>query len=70
MQCKEVVDNRILWLLSMEKNEVNKIGNIWGYNTKTTDFAGNVFDIFAISPTLTTMSGGGRMPHIVEVKYE
>jgi len=54
----------------MEKNEVNKIGNIWGYNTKTTDFAGNVFDIFAISPTLTTMSGGGRMPHIVEVKYE
>lgn len=42
----------------MNTNEVIKLGNIWGYDTKTTDFAGNVFDIFYISPTLLTMSGG------------
>lgn len=42
----------------MNTNEVIKLGNIWGYDTKTTDFAGNVFDISYISPTLLTMSGG------------
>lgn len=51
----------------MKNNEAIKVGNIWGYNTKTTDFAGNVFDVLGMSPTLTTMSGGGRMPHIIEV---
>lgn len=51
----------------MLPNDVVKIGNIWGYDTKTTDFAGNVFDIHAISPVLTTMQGGGRMPHIIDI---
>ena len=51
----------------MNPNEVCKIGNIWGYNTKATDFAGNVFDIKGISPVLTTMCGGGRQPHVIEV---
>ena len=51
----------------MNPNEVCKIGNIWGYNTKATDFAGNVFDTKGISPVLTTMCGGGRQPHVIEV---
>lgn len=32
------------------------------------NFAGQVFDSNGLSPTLTDMQGGGRQPHIVEVK--
>lgn len=50
------------------KNNANKpvfIGNI---NRKDfgTGYAGGVWDSNNISPTLTTMTGGGRQPHIIQ----
>lgn len=42
----------------------NRIGNLYGED-RGTSFAGNVWDDEAISPTLTTMAGGGRQPHII-----
>lgn len=41
-----------------------RIGNIYGDN-RGTGFAGNVWDVDAISPALTTCQGGGREPMIV-----
>lgn len=46
-------------------NEI-KLGNIYGEHNGS-DFAGNVWDKDGISPAITTMQGGGRQPHIVEV---
>ena len=39
--------------------EVTRIGNIYGEN-RGTGFAGNVYDKDGISPTITTMQGGGK----------
>lgn len=51
-------------------HEIKRIGNIYGDN-KGTGFAGNVWDKSRLSPTITTMQGGGREPMIVvEVKNE
>ena len=42
-----------------------RLGNIYGED-RGTGFAGNVWDTNAVSPTLTTMQGGGRQPMIIE----
>ena len=52
----------------MQEIRANRLGNIYGED-RGTGFAGNVWDKNSISPTLTTMSGGGREPHIIEVGY-
>lgn len=41
------------------------LGSLYGHGT---GYAGAVWDKNSISPTLTTMQGGGREPHIMEVK--
>lgn len=45
-------------------NKPVRLFNIYGDN-RGTGFAGNVWDINGISPTLTTMGGGNREPMIV-----
>lgn len=45
--------------------EVKRLGNIYGED-RGTGFAGNVWDKEGVSPTITTMQGGGREPMIVE----
>lgn len=47
--------------------EICRIGNLYGEDCGT-GFAGNVWDINGLSPTITTAQGGGREPHILEVK--
>ena len=44
-----------------------KLGNIYGATGG--NFAGNVYDIKGLSPTINTCGGGNREPLIVE-KYE
>ena len=47
------------------KNNKDKpifLGNIYGYGR---GFGYEVFNIKGVAPTLTTMQGGGRQPHIV-----
>ena len=41
-----------------------KLGNIYGFEGGS--YAGNVYDINSLSPSLNTAQGGGREPHIVE----
>ena len=45
--------------------EVKRIGNLYGED-RGTGFAGNVWDKDGISPTITTMQGGGREPMIID----
>lgn len=40
------------------------LGSLYGHGT---GYAGAVWDAKNVSPTLNTMQGGGRQPHIVEV---
>lgn len=40
------------------------LGSLYGHGA---GYAGAVWDAQSISPTLTTMQGGGRQPHIIEV---
>lgn len=47
-----------------DENEPNFIGNI-NRPDFGTGYAGGVWDSNNISPTLTTMQGGGRQPHII-----
>ncbi len=49
----------------LESNECKRLGNIYGEEFGTS-YAGNVWDKECISPTLMTMQGGGRQPHILE----
>lgn len=44
-----------------------KLGNVYG-ECNGSDFAGNVWSTDHICPALTTMQGGGRQPHIIEVR--
>ena len=46
-------------------SESRFLGNIYGHGT---GYAGAVWDKDSISPTLTTMQGGGREPMIIETK--
>ena len=43
-----------------------RLGNIWGATGGS--FAGMVYDQQALSPSITTMGGGGRQPHVVVKK--
>lgn len=45
--------------------EIHRLGNIYGEN-RGTGFAGNVWDKEKLSPTITTMQGGGREPMIID----
>ena len=42
-----------------------RLGNVYG-DQFGTGYAGNVWDKDAISPTIMTMQGGGRQPHIID----
>lgn len=45
-----------------EEGKVIWLGSLYGLGT---GFAGNVYDINGIAPTLGTMQGGGREPSIL-----
>lgn len=45
-------------------NKVVRLFNIYGRGNGT-GFAGNVYDIHALSPTINTSGGGYRMPLIL-----
>ena len=45
-------------------NECRRLGNVYGEQFGT-GYAGNVWDKEGISPTIMTMQGGGRQPHII-----
>lgn len=49
----------------MDNDSVKFIGSLLNHGP---GFAGAVFDSNHVSPTLTTMQGGGREPHILDVK--
>ena len=44
--------------------EVKKLGNIYGFTGG--NFAGSVWDKEGISPTISTMQGGGQEPQIID----
>ena len=48
----------------MEKLSPRRIGNIYG-RSRSTCYSGNVWDVNAISPSLTTMQGGRQEPMII-----
>lgn len=47
-------------------NEVNRLGNIYGFTGGS--FAGMVYSTDGLSPSLNTSQGGGREPMIPEIK--
>ena len=49
-----------------EANKEIRLGNIFGATGG--NHAGMVYDKYGVSPTLNSMGGGGRMPHIVEIR--
>lgn len=49
----------------MNDMNVNFLGSLYGHGPS---FAGATFDTNCLCPTLTTMQGGGREPHIMEIK--
>lgn len=49
----------------MSEINTNRIGGLWDGETKHQ--AGSVWDINGLSPTIDTMLGGGREPHIIEI---
>ena len=49
----------------MSEINANRIGGLWDGETKHQ--AGSVWDINGLSPTIDTMLGGGREPHIMEI---
>lgn len=61
-------DPKVLVQIQSENTDKNnvpvRIGNIYGEQFGT-GYAGNVWDKESISPTLMTMQGGGRQPHIM-----
>lgn len=44
----------------------NRLGGLWDGEMKHQ--AGSIWDINGLAPTIDTMTGGGREPHIIEVK--
>ena len=46
-------------------NECRRLGNVYGEQFGT-GYAGNIWDKEGISPTIMTMQGGGRQPHIFQ----
>ena len=52
----------------MKHNKVKRLFNI--FNSRYgTNFAGNVWDLQGVSPTITTMGGGNRQP-MIRIVYE
>lgn len=52
----------------MKNDKVKRLFNIYGYTGG--NFAGNVYEKNALSPTIINFSGGGnRQPLILDVKY-
>ena len=49
----------------MSEINANRLGGLWDGETKHQ--AGSVWDINGLSPTIDTMLGGGREPHIMEI---
>lgn len=49
----------------MNDNKTNFLGSLHGHGQ---GYAGAVFDSNDLAPTLTTMQGGGREPHTIEVE--
>lgn len=49
----------------MNEIRCNRLFNIYGRD-KSTGFAGNVYDIEGIAPTLNTCEGGNREPLIID----
>lgn len=50
-----------------DKTRILKMGNIFGYNGSSTNFAGNVYDISQMSPSILTFPGGGY-PLVIIIK--
>ena len=48
--------------------EVKQIGNCMVSGKRDNPNPGRVYDSSELSPCLTDMQGGGRQPHVVEVK--
>ena len=48
----------------MNEIKCNRFFNIYGED-RGTGYAGNVWDINGLAPTLTTMGGGNREPMVV-----
>lgn len=48
----------------IDKIELIKLGNLYGFGGG--NYAGNVYDINGLSPTIRTPTGGGLEPMIVE----
>ena len=53
------------YIPNYDENNPKRIGNVYGEQFGT-GYAGNVWDKNAISPTLMTMQGGGRQPHVMQ----
>lgn len=47
--------------------KINKLGNLWGATGGS--FAGNIYGVNGLAPTVNTAGGGYREPMILEV-YE
>ena len=52
-----------------QKQDIIRLGNYYGSQFGT-GYAGNVWDTRYLCPALMTMMGGGRQPHILEIKDE
>lgn len=52
--------------LGVVEMNVNKLGNIYGFEGG--NFAGNVYDDKALSPTISTYQGGNKQPMIVAMR--
>lgn len=48
----------------IDKIELIKLGNLYGFGGG--NYAGNVYDINGLSPTIRTPTGGGLEPMIIE----
>lgn len=48
----------------MNEIRCNRLFNIYGED-RGTGYAGNVWDVNGLAPTLTTMGGGNREPMVV-----
>lgn len=49
-------------------SEIIRLGNIYGPN-KGSSFAGNVYDVSGLCPTINTAMGGNRQPIILDISY-
>lgn len=62
---REFIEQLEKYIPNYDENNPKRIGNVYGEQFGT-GYAGNVWDKNAISPTLMTMQGGGRQPHVMQ----